>query len=300
MMLRLIVILIAFSVTSCLELPDLKNNDGTPASATEIRAKFVWAWGEDPATHNFADHFDGAAINLNEVVSLSKTVAIVGTAPREYEQQSMKMHAALDSVDDSGQPANEYRVAIVTSSTADSNNQKPPIVTEHGYFFPKSTSANSVSISSFSPQNFFQSLSDVHALSGEAPNLSVHNMLTYLLACRPDPASGWNPTCYNLKTWTSVEAAPVFLQREPGCGGLVNCQMNVRHLAYDLVSEVNDAQNGTRVRMKTLIHLQMSPDVPYLSRLTSLCFQGLGKFESTPYVATVCTDVTRFERGTPR
>ncbi len=299
MMLRLAVIFIAFPMTSCLELPDLKNDDGAQASASEIRAKFVWAWGEDPQSHNFKDHFDGAEINVNEVVSLSKTVAIIGAAPREYEQQSMKMHAVLDSVDESGQPANEYRVAIVTASASDGNNQKP-IITEHGYLFPKYTTANMASIAAFSPQKFFNSLSYVHALSGEAPNLSVHNMLTYLLACRPDPASGWNPTCFNLRTWTSVESAPVFLQKEPGCGGLSNCQMNVRHVAYDLVSEVIDEQNGTRVRMKTLIHVQMSPDVPYLSRLTSLCFQGLGKYEGTPYVATVCTDVTRFERGTPR
>lgn len=299
MMLRWALILAAFSLTSCLKIPDLKNDDGAQASAREIRAKFVWAWGEDPQSHDFKDHFDGAEINVNEVVSLSKTVAIIGTTQREYEQQSMKMHAVLDSVDESGKPANEYRIAIVTALASDGNNQKP-IVTEHGYLFPKYTAVNTATISSFSPQKFFDSLSDVHALSGEAPNLSVHNMLTYLLACRPDPASGWNPTCYNLRTWTSVEPAPVFLQKEPGCGGLSNCQMNVRHVAYDLVSEVNDEQNGTRVRMKTLIHVQMSPDVPYLSRLTSLCFQGLGKYQDTPYVATVCTDVTRFERGTPR
>lgn len=300
MMFRWAVIILAFSMSSCLQLPDLKNDDGTRATASEIRAQFVWAWGEDPQTHNFKDHFDGAEINVNEVVSLSKTVAIIGAAPREYEQQSMKMHAVLDSVDETGQPANEYRVAIVTASATDSNNQKPPIVTEHGYLFPKYTANNTASVTSFSPQKFFETLSNVHALSGEAPNLSVHNMLTYLLACRPDPASGWNPTCFNLRTWTSFEAAPVFLLKEPGCGGLANCQMNVRHVAYDLVSEVNDEQNGTRVRMKTLIHVQMSPDVPYLSRLTSLCFQGLGKYQDTPYVATVCTDVTRFERGTPR
>ena len=269
MMLRLAIIFIAFLVASCLKLPDLKNDDGAQASASEIRAKFVWAWGEDPQSHNFKDHFDGAEINVNEVVSLSKTVAIIGAAPREFEQQSMKMHAILDSVDESGQPANEYRVAIVTASSSDSNNQKPPIVTEHGYLFPKYTAANTASISSFSPQQFFNSMSDVHALSGEAPNLSIHNMLTYLLACRPDPASGWNPTCYNLRTWTSLEPAPVFLQKEAGCGGLTNCQMNVRHVAYDLVSEVNDEQNGTRLRLKTLIHVQVSPDVPYLSRLTS-------------------------------
>lgn len=295
MSLRLTVIGLALFMTSCLELPDLKNDDGTLASASELRAKFVWAWGEDAATKDFKDHFDGAAINLNEVVSLSRTVEIIGAAPREFEQQSMKMHAVLDSVDESGSPANEYRVAIVTASNSDGNNQKPPAVTEHGYLFPKDNSPNVIS-----PQNFLKALSDVHAMSGEAPNLSVHNMLTYFLACKPDPSVGWNPSCYNLRTWTSLAPAPIFLRNVPGCGGLVNCQMNVKHLAYDLVVEVKDDANGATVRTKTLIHLQMSPDVPYLSRLTSLCFQGLGKYAGTPYVATVCTDVIKFERGTVR
>ncbi len=298
MMRRLLVICIAFSMTRCMKVPALENNDGALATPTEIYSKFVWAWGEDPAKKDFRDKFDGAEINLNEIVSLSKTVEIIGSAPREYEQQSMKMHTVLNTIGQDGLPKNEFRMAIVTALNSGGTTQKP-IFTEYGYLFDKASTLSGANATS-AKQDIIKSLSQVHSLGGEAPNLGVHNMVGYLLACAPEPQSNWFPSCYNLRAWTSLEPAPVFLRNETGCGGLVNCQMNVRHVAYDLVTDVNDEKTGSRLRMKTLIHLQMSPDVPYLSRLTSLCFQGLGKYEDIPYVATVCTDVTRFERGTPR
>ena len=82
-------------MVSCLELPDLKDNDGAPTSVNEIYGKLVKAWGEDPATHDFKDKFDGAEINMNESVYLSKTFEIVGSSPKEYEALSLKNTCCL-------------------------------------------------------------------------------------------------------------------------------------------------------------------------------------------------------------
>jgi hypothetical protein len=278
------VLLLAFllSLSGCPELPNMKDDDGAPASANDVQKTMVWAWGSDA--------LDGHEILVNESVSLSKTAQIIGGAASEFEAQTLIVHDIDNkAVDSQGNPVNQYNILIGTASPPVDGNQKPPIWTDHPYEFPRSTTSTAQSFGGVLQK--IQSgpgIFSVHTMDATAPNLSIHNMLTYYKACEPAPQYNWFPSCFNLRSWTSLEPAPLFLlnnPKEPNCGGLKNCQMNVNHVAFDLVSEVYDQEHNSTNRVKTLFHLQFSPDVPYLSRLVSLCFQGLN--QPVHFVSTV-------------
>src|SRR5690606_1443826 len=133
--------------------------------------------------------------------------------------------------------------------------------------------------------------------------LSIHHASFYATICMPNENIQWKPFCYNLRSWEAQEPVPPEVAKrkdaENKCEGIVNCIMNVRYVAFDLVTEVFDEEKGAMTRMKQIIQMKFSSDVPLLSRLLSVCYQGIGTYKKQPYVATICTDVMDFERENP-
>lgn len=66
-------------------------------------------------------------------------------------------------------------------------------------------------------------------------------------------------TIHRLRTWEAMEAAPALVKAQPGCLGIPNCQIRVRHVQFDQVTW--DKPEGSRVEFD----LAMSPDVPLIS-----------------------------------
>jgi hypothetical protein len=294
---RVLVFLCFVSVFSCQKLPDLSNNDGIPANPEAVTSAMVEAWG-DQTQEELQDSVEGAKIRKCETVAFSKSAQFFTQPSKEFEIQLFQVtKIALAQQNVEGQIINLRNVDVIVrkQDVSDNSVQKPIITTQHTYGFqvsPRTATDFSAMANDLNP---LMRSSEFHANSGPEP-LSVDYFVGYAFICNHNPKENWKPYCYNLRTWQSVEAAPL-INPDPACLGIPNCKINVNNVAFDLVSEVHDEQEGKTTRQKTLIHLKFTRDVPFLSRLVSACFQGMGKYRNQPYVATVCTDVINFTQG---
>ncbi len=261
--------LIAFC--ACQKVPDLSIDDGVPAAPEAVRDAVVAAWGPE--------NFDGSQIHPKEIAWFSKSVQLFNTIPREFEQQMFSVLAV-----DTATPGKRIvHIAVSKKELPDPNNEKP--VLTQTFEYPFEITAPNPTANDFSPSE------------GVPEPISFYNFVIYATACIPNAEIDWTPYCYNLKTWQSVEKIPD--GKNNGCPGLTDCKANIKHVAYDLVTEIKDLETGTRTRQKNKIHLKFTQDLPYLSRLVSLCFQGMGTYNKEPYLATVCTDVLDYDPDGP-
>lgn len=295
--LRLLCLMALVSSLSCQKLPDLSNDDGTPASPDAVTTAMIEAWG-DQSQQELQESLEGAKIKKNEKVWFSKTAQLYAQPPREFEAQLFQVdEISLGQTTIDGEVINYRQVDItVAKQSIGENGGQSPVITQHDYKFAIAPKAAATAESIVA--NVLQPLAGSQLRAQSSPEaLSIDYFIGYALACNARPEYKWKPYCYNLRSWKSVEAAPMFTREKPNCRDLPNCQINVSNIAYDLVSEVIDEDTGSTARQKTKIHLKFSKDLPFLSRLVSACFQGMGKYNNQPYVATVCTEVSDFERG---
>lgn len=290
--------------SSCLKLPNLMEDDGPAVSEAEYQNAVSKAWGEAYPTD----------INNQEGVYFEKTVSIVGMQPRLVLQERQQILSAVNKPDQS----REYKMAVITAEINENNEFQQSTKQEDFVVNTSDNDAYTQQIKNFMtlantqyPNSFslfpeiknltFPSFlpkmiktSDVKTLGVSSPNF-VYNALQILyLTC--SPFEGYKVTCHNLQTWESFDPAPEFLER-PGCGGLHECSMRVKNISFDLVFATFDEEKGTTMKQKILYRVKISPDVPYLSRITSFCYQGLAKVNDTPFVAEICNQVKTFERG---
>lgn len=270
---RLIVVCLIL-VCACQKMPDLSNNDGTPVSAEDVYNAFYDAWGND--------NLDAEQIRVNEKVWLSKSFQLFNANVQEVGQYAYTVLRKADETEDiNGTPTllrNVYIAATMKDLTDPSSENTLTRELKLGFNVPSPSVSNEMSAQSIEPEP-----------------ISIQNVMAYMTACIPDPKNGWNPSCFNLKTWDSVGTAPDL--NKNGCPGLTNCKINIRNISFDLVSTTS--ANGTQTRHKTSFKFKFTRDLPYLSRLVSLCFQGMGAYNKQPFVATVCTEVTDYDPGTP-
>ena len=282
------ILLALIVVSACQKTPDLETDDGIPATPESVRDAVKAAWGEE--------NFDGVAIKKNEKAWFSKSVTLFNQPSREIE---ISLHDVKDiemvSETENGVTSNFRDVHILVSKkdVSDGANSKPQLDQIFTYRFdatdPQPVQAEHPS----------EAITYEEGHQNSVEYISLHNYILYATACFQNEDIQWRPYCYNLKSTETLEPAPYYIAQKPNCGGLPDCKMRVTQINYDLVSEYADPSSGRVSRQKNLITLKISRDLPYLSRFVSLCFQGMGSFNKQPYVATVCTDVVDFDRGTP-
>jgi hypothetical protein len=285
-----------------LKLPDLTDDDGTPSTPEAVRNAMIDAW-----VAGGSDKAEGEQIKCDETAGFSKTVQLFTGDPKEIELMLQQIHniEIKNEVEDGvNKTFRDITLLASTMDVSDGDYNKKAETLQYPYRFeisqPSSTSlaANGIKGNAFEAYMASKKADFKTMSSNGAEYISLYNWLSYATACFPSPQYSWKPECYNLRTWDSVEDAPEFVRKKQDCGGLPNCKMNIKNVAYDLVAEVKDADNGSISRQKTIFTLKFSKDVPYLSRLVSACYQGLGKYQDQPYIATICTDVNDFNRGT--
>jgi hypothetical protein len=228
----------------------------------DIAAAFKKAWGDE--------NFDGAQFNKDEKIWFSKTIQNGSGTPKEYELgyfQVLEIDISEDS--NSGLKFRDIHMLVANQKIGFEDSQPPVEMAEYTYRFE-------------APGSTFKKLNN-------PPSLGVHKFALYSTACYPDAAINWNPSCYNFKVWDSLEPAPEFAAKQPGCRGLKDCKMRVTNISYDLFSE------GKRSPIK----IQISRDLPYLSRFVSDCYTGSGTYQNETFESTVCTKVSDFESASP-
>lgn len=126
--------------------------------------------------------------------------------------------------------------------------------------------------------------------------LGILNLQSLLFACQK--ADNWNVSCHNLKVSEKKEPAPDLVKKQANCGGIKDCTLNKKYVSFDLVLKTPLA-NGQTVDEKINYKIGISPDVPYLSRMTDFCFKGLVRVGSppAPYLVTICDKIQNFKAG---
>ena len=133
----------------------------------------------------------------------------------------------------------------------------------------------------------------VQALSDDFP-ISVQIFQYVLGNCFKE--EGYDVECYNLRISSSMRPAPDLVRNRPDCGGLPNCQMEVRKITYDAYFTVRDPSSGGTSREKVEYLIEVGANVPYLSRLLNYCQRGLFYVEAAKQkvLAEICYTVKDF------
>ncbi|UOE99880.1 hypothetical protein [Bdellovibrio reynosensis] len=103
--------------------------------------------------------------------------------------------------------------------------------------------------------------------------------------------------CSNLKEETVVETAPELMKAQDNCAGLPDCKLNIKKVAFDWVIELKTGQNVERQRVNYWVKL--SPDLPFMSRMTEYCYRQLYPVQNQKVLVTTCTKLKNFKKGTP-
>jgi hypothetical protein len=103
--------------------------------------------------------------------------------------------------------------------------------------------------------------------------------------------------CANLTVSSEVRPAPALIKSQANCGGLLNCQLNIKNVSFDL--NFSQTKNNVVTTTKATYTVALSPDMPFLSRMMDYCVRGMVKAPTSSqyYLATVCTTVQNFIRG---
>ncbi len=107
--------------------------------------------------------------------------------------------------------------------------------------------------------------------------------------------SGDRITYHNLKRTVAMEAPPLLVQKQAGCAGLPNCQIEVYRVSFDMVFWENG--KADRVRWD----LAMSPSAPYLAAVLDKCVTGLASVGAgqSKILVKQCKPVVNFRYQAP-
>ena len=270
----------AFLTTACMQTPELDVSPGTPVTATNVQQALLRAWGDvDPAT-----------LNLNEFVAID-------------QEQSL--------------PTGESRIGFQVGTTVLEKTPTPDVWKIKLAQQKKEFTSDGTKLSTI--QRDFElprTVLDLQALKAEAirqsalngtpetPSIFVRNdfplsieWLTGLLySCVATP--DFQSSCYNLRSSEELVDAPALVRQTPDCGGLANCKMNLKRVAFDVVVVTKEKETKEE-KQKVRYNIAFSPDLPFLSRLYEYCFQGLISLKpNTPKILIkICNRVVNFQRG---
>jgi hypothetical protein len=103
--------------------------------------------------------------------------------------------------------------------------------------------------------------------------------------------------CTNLKTSEEIRPAPKAMQTLEDCGGLPNCQMRVKAIAFNWIFILK--KGNTEERQKVNYNVAISPDLPFFARLVENCARGLGSVPGSTqkFLVTSCTQLGKFKPG---
>ena len=101
--------------------------------------------------------------------------------------------------------------------------------------------------------------------------------------------------CANLRTTQETQALPDLIKEQPNCGGFANCSYQVKKVAFDWTISLKKGASVEKQRVNYAV--AMSPDMPFLARLTEYCFRQLYPVQNQKVLVTTCTKLKNFKRG---
>ncbi|RYZ83310.1 MAG: hypothetical protein EOP06_20210, partial [Proteobacteria bacterium] len=257
------------TLTSCLKAPSQTEDHGPIVPPSEVQKAVAVAWGDvDPAT-----------IRKNEFMYLEQDQKISTLDPRVVYKESTQVsnrEVNADSI--------VYDMILRTTTLDEDGNFKQPTSTQQTITIDRDQS-ESVSSAAFARPALPNSIETLQksmakgtvGLTSQESDPKIHEralglqtvMNMYGACVRAD---GWDVTCHNLQVTSGMMPPPTGIASKPNCGNVPNCQVHFTKIAFDLVVTVpNDSGDGTHSE-KVIYDMTISPDVPYLSRLTEFCY----------------------------
>ncbi|MBX2988589.1 MAG: hypothetical protein KF802_11895 [Bdellovibrionaceae bacterium] len=254
--------------TSCMKKPDLSQDDGAPVAIEDFEETVVDTWGSASPM----------SIQRNEFAYTEKTLEISSLPLRVAMQDGKTVQSVTDTP--------EKRTYIIAQQVTeiDNNNEGKQSTSEYPLEIGKSLALSNDGL--------------IHAAE-DRPGIPIgyFTMASLVGACRSSEDGKWKSQCYDLKTWVEDEEAPPQVAARPGCEGLTNCRWKKRAFSFTRVVEFVDPDSQTTVRSKIIYTAKVSPDAPYLSRLTDFCIRGLTAVGNQKIPVTICESIRNFRRG---
>jgi hypothetical protein len=294
---KILLAMVILATTSCMKAPSQTEDLGPQAQALEVQSAIQDAWGSvDPAT-----------IRKDEFMSIEQNQKISTLDPHIVYKESTQV---LDR--QVGDEDITYSLLLRSTSMDQTGNFKPVTSTNQEIVVKKSSAtANMVATSRSSPAlpgtlealqksmtdgrvGLFQSDDDdkVHERF-----LGLQTVLSMYDACVKTPS--WDVSCHNLSVTQGWSFPPVGIASKPNCGGIPNCQISYKKISFDLVVNLPTDDGKDTHQEKVIYDFTVSPDVPYLSRLTEFCYQGLVIASGQRILVKICNSVQNYEEGIP-
>lgn len=101
--------------------------------------------------------------------------------------------------------------------------------------------------------------------------------------------------CSNLKVENLMAPVPDLIKAQPDCGGFANCMMRTTEVKFDWTLSLT---TGASVeKQKVNYSLSLSPDMPFLARMTSYCARQLYPLQGQKILVTTCSKLKNFKPG---
>lgn len=284
---------IIFFVSSCLKAPSQTEDHGPTVPTENVQKAIADAWG----------NVDPADIRKDEFMFLEQDQKISTLDPRVVYKESTQVLDRIETV-----KSYDYKLLLRSTTLDEDGNFKPVTSTEQEISVNKSTAAKDEAMLSSAPalptslEALQKSMKSGSVGLYESEDgrlheraLGLQTVISLYEACVK--ATGWDVSCHNLQLTEGVMPPPTGVSSKPNCGGIVNCQVAFKKVSFDLVVSLTDEEGTSHVE-KVVYEITVSPQLPYLSRLTEFCYQGLVKASGQRILVKVCNKVKNFEVGT--
>lgn len=288
-----LLVLMVLAATSCLKAPSESDDNGPAVAADEVQKAILAAW----------DNADFTSIKLNEFLYVEQDQKISTLDPKVVYKEASQIIARTETTD-----TVTYKF-LIRSQAMENGNFKPVTSYESDIEAVKSSpsvTGSPLTTASIEGKALPKSVEElqksmangsVGVRSGTGNNhylgvLTIQNMLG---ACVK--GENWDATCHNLRVSEGVMSPPTGVSSQQNCGGIPDCQIRYKKVAFDLVVNFKDEDSGNTRTEKVIYEMTISPDVPYLSRLLEFCYQGMVPTASQKVLVKLCNRVQNFELG---
>lgn len=282
--------------SGCLKPPSQTLDHGPEVPASEVQLAILDAWGSaDPAT-----------IGAREFESLEQDQKISTLDPRVVYKEATEVCSREVKGDEI-----TYNLLLRSTSINETGSFKPetsiiqelvvknPSITQNLLSaarepaFPNSIEALQKSMAS-GRGGLFQNDNNGKV---QENSLGLQTVLSMFDACVK--SKNWDVTCHNLKVSHGWTLPPIGVSSRPDCGGIPNCQISFKRISFDLVVNLPSSDGKSTHEEKVIYDFTISQDVPYLSRLTDFCYQGLVVASGQRILVKICNRVQNFIKELP-
>ncbi|WP_413576971.1 hypothetical protein ACLVWU_02490 [Bdellovibrio sp. HCB290] len=289
---RVVLAAIVASTLSCMKTPDLEDKS-IPATAEEVAGALVTSWGVVEPLQMLKGDF-----------ILQETDQQIDTMnPRLVLQEGTTISSITEPPDDPTVFKYEflYQTAVITGDNSSQSTRKQyRTVSKESDLTAKSTALATT-------KSVLAKKSDITAKADDYElTLGFERVLMLAYACvMTDDLQKYckenlkldscEIKCGNLTSVTEVRPAPDLIKKQPHCGGIPNCELNVKKVTFDWSILM---KTGTAVeKQKVTYSISVTQDLPFFARVLDYCNRGLVQIpDSSKVLVTVCNRLTNFQR----